>query len=155
MFFNNYFHHFFNRNLSNNCIDCSNPKFANNDACKDSDQNQCSTSSGCSRSMLWSGCIKCSTDKDNAVCYGCSEGYTLKKGSCKACLETQCCPENGTAVTASNCARCSADRGSCEICVSEYTLNEGKCTAKTSLGSSLLLSFLTFIILVISSVLYL
>ena len=143
----------FHRNLSGNCIDCSDPKYASNKECKDSNQNQCSASGGCSRSMLWSGCIRCSNNKDDAICYDCSEGYILKRGKCKACLATQCCPENGTEVTSSNCARCSSNRETCQICVSEYTLKEGKCSSKASSGSTVLLSLFTFIVLVISSVL--
>ena len=142
-----------NRNLSGNCIDCSNELYSTNKMCQNSSQTQCSTAGGCSRALLWSGCISCSTDKDNALCFACSDGYILKKNKCKMCLGTQCCPENSTEITTSNCDKCTADRKGCQNCVAEYTLKEGKCTAQASSGSSLALSVFTFISLIICFVL--
>jgi len=144
-----------NMDLSGNCIDCSNPLYSSNKQCKDNAQTQCPTSSGCSRSMLWKGCIRCSDNGDDAFCYDCSEGYTLNRGKCNMCLATQCCPENATDVASSNCARCSNDRKQCSICVSEYTLHDGMCTKKASSGSSLVLSFFALAVLVASFVLFL
>jgi len=141
-----------NLNLSSNCIDCNNPKLKTSEMCKSETQTQCSTEGGCSRNMLWKGCIKCADSKETSVCSSCAQDYVVFEGQCKQCTASECCPEGSVSPISTNCSKCTGNRTQCLACDNGYTLAGGKCTGKASAAASIVLSFFALVVLFLSAV---
>lgn len=67
--------------------------------------------------MVLAGCSVCLT---NVACQTCSDGYFLNKGGCSFC-----------SLAIPNCANCTKDGKSCNLCQYPYQMINGTCVSAT------------------------
>lgn len=100
-----------------NCAVCSGPDFCS--ACSANTYLVSNTFSMTCQpcAVVLAGCSVCLT---NMACHTCSDGYFLNQGGCSFC-----------SVGVPNCANCTSDGKSCNICQYPYQLINGTCVSAT------------------------